>query len=129
MNLPKSSIDAVIIGSGAWGRALAFTLSRNDKKVLVQFRNKKTSKKYQNMNIQDNCFCVASNLLAVRYLVAAAIPPTLVSNLLCFCNLLRKQPNKILPKSWPDPPKSLKILPKSFQDRFHTPPRILWALL
>ena len=45
MNLPKSSIDAVILGSGAWGRALAFTLSRNDKKVLVQFRNKKPSKK------------------------------------------------------------------------------------
>ena len=35
MNLPKSSIDAVIIGSGAWGRALAFTLSSNDKKVLM----------------------------------------------------------------------------------------------
>ena len=45
MNLPKSSIDAVILGSGAWGRALAFTLSRNDKKVLIQFRNKKPGKK------------------------------------------------------------------------------------
>ena len=45
MNPPKSSIDAVILGSGAWGRALAFTLSRNGKKVLVHFRNKRPSKK------------------------------------------------------------------------------------
>ena len=46
--------------------------------------------------------------------MAAAIPPTLVSNLWCVCNLLRQNLTKILSKS--DPGLS-QIPPKSFQNR------------
>ena len=37
------SYNTSIIGAGAWGRALAHTLSNNGKKVLIFARDKKKS--------------------------------------------------------------------------------------
>ena len=44
-----SSHDVTIIGSGSWGRALAHTLSTNNKKILIYSRNLKHQFKDQNI--------------------------------------------------------------------------------
>ena len=51
------SYNTSIIGAGAWGRALAHTLSNNDKKVLIFARDKKKSKEElleSSVSITDN---------------------------------------------------------------------------
>ena len=47
-----SSFDVAIVGSGSWGKALAYTLSINKKKVLIYSRNPEDKKyKFNSKNI------------------------------------------------------------------------------
>ena len=86
------SYNTSIIGAGAWGRALAHTLSNNDKKVLIFARDKKKSKE----EILESSVSITDNISEVISLNKPLIISTPVASLNDIGKLL-KEHNFLLP--------------------------------